>query len=206
MFSQASASDRQPRAVQMTTMSVDIAGSTRLAGIIGQRDFWAITEELFTLCRTGVERFEGRIERFTGDGVMAVFAGEDHAPRACRSALWLREAIRGLSREVDARCGVLVRTRIGLNSGEAMVGLLGGSEEAVCGYPVALSKRIEEFARPGSVSVGEATAALLDNAFRLRGRRVIEPRGALAPVAVLELSSVDGRRRSIPALDQLAVA
>ena len=82
-----------------------------------------------------------------------------------------------------------MRTRIGVNSGEAMVGLLGGSEATMCGYPVALSKRIEELARPGTVCLGEATAALLDDAFELRDRRVVDLKGALAPLAVLELTS-----------------
>jgi class 3 adenylate cyclase len=191
MFDHAAPADPRPRQVELTMVSVDIADSTRLAGIVGQREFWEITEELFTLCCVGVQRFAGRIERFTGDGVMAAFTGEQHAPRACRAALLLRDDIRGFSRELRYQCGVIVRTRIGINSGEAMVGLLGGTEAAMCGYPVALSKRIEELARPGTVCIGEATAALLGEEFELRDGRVVEPRGALGPLSVLELRAVE---------------
>jgi class 3 adenylate cyclase len=85
------------------------------------RCFAAITAE--------VHRFEGTINQYTGDGVMALFgapiAHEDSARRAVHSALGIQRAMRDLSRDIEARQGPPIRMRIGLNTGPVMVGRIG---------------------------------------------------------------------------------
>jgi class 3 adenylate cyclase len=61
----------------------------------------------------------------------------------------------------------------------------------MCGFAVCMSKRVEELARPGTVCIGETTAQLVGARFRTRDRRLVQPRGAQAPVAVHELTAVD---------------
>ena len=188
------------RRVELTAMSVDIVGSMGLAGLLTQPELWQITEELYVICCKIVERFGGRVDRFTGDGVMAAFvhAADDggpagHAERACRAALRLRDEIHSYSRGLRYERGVPLRARIGLNSGSAIVGRLGGREETMCGFAVCMSKRVEELARPGTVCIGESTAELVGAGaqFGMRDRRLVQPRGALAPVAVHELTAVE---------------
>jgi class 3 adenylate cyclase len=99
---------------QVTVLFADIAGLTTLAE---GRD----PEE--------VHRFEGTINQYTGDGVMALFgapiAHEDSARRAAHAALGIQRAIRDLSREIEGAQGPAIRMRIGLNTGPVVVGRIG---------------------------------------------------------------------------------
>jgi hypothetical protein len=78
-------------------------------------------DRFFAILSEGVHRFEGTINQYTGDGIMALFgapiAHEDHALRACFAALYLRDAMREYANEVRVRHGITFGVRIGLNSG-----------------------------------------------------------------------------------------
>ena len=78
-------------------------------------------ERFFTILTDGVHRFEGTVNQYTGDGIMALFgapiAHEDHAQRACYAALHLRDVVREYANEVRVRHGITFGIRIGLNSG-----------------------------------------------------------------------------------------
>ena len=83
-------------------------------------------QRFFAILADGVERFEGFVDKFTGDGIMALFgapiAHEDHAQRACYAALHLRDEIARYATEVKREHGVGFSTRMGINSGEVVVG------------------------------------------------------------------------------------
>jgi adenylate cyclase len=68
---------------QVTVMFVDIKGSTDLSGSMPAEEWWEIMEQFFAVLAAGVERWDGRVDRFTGDGIMAVFG----TPRTTRCGL-----------------------------------------------------------------------------------------------------------------------
>src|SRR2546426_482375 len=112
-------------------------------------------DELDQIVAEGVERFEGFVDKFTGDGIMALFgapiAHEDHAQRACYAALHLRGELARYATEVKREYGVGFSTRMGLNSGEVVVGAIGDDlrmSYTAQGHTVGLAQRMEALASP----------------------------------------------------------
>src|SRR5262249_26770129 len=83
---------------QVTVLFADVKGSMELAEQLDAEAFSQIMSRFFQILSEGVERFEGFVDKFTGDGIMALFgapiAHEDHARRACLAVLHLREVLR----------------------------------------------------------------------------------------------------------------
>src|SRR5262249_25690751 len=114
---------------QVTVLFADVKGSMELAEQLDPEAWSVIMQRFFTILADGVARFEGFVDKFTGDGIMALFgapiAHEDHAQRACWAALHLRGELSRYADELRIRQGMNFSTRIGLNSGEVVVGTIG---------------------------------------------------------------------------------
>jgi len=158
-------------------------------------------DRFFGLLTDGVHRFEGTVNQYTGDGIMALFgapiAHEDHAQRVGFGALALRDALRGLAREVKRAHGVDFATRIGLNSGEVVVGKIGDDlrmDYTAQGHTVGLAQRMETLASGGSIYPSAHTAELAQGYFALEDLGDFAVKGAAEPVRVFELSGVGGLR------------
>jgi class 3 adenylate cyclase/tetratricopeptide (TPR) repeat protein len=176
---------------QITVLFADVAGSMELAERFDPEDWAALMDRLFRVLSEGVARFGGTVDKFTGDGIMALFGAprslEDHAHRACHAALYLRSAIAGLDLPV----------RIGLNSGEVVVGGLGEGgrlEYTALGHTVGLAQRMEAMAEPGEVFLTEATARLVGTDFALRDVGSRPVKGSSEPVPVFAIESSLRRR------------
>src|SRR3974377_1165373 len=100
-----------------------------LAEQLDPEEWHRIMDRFFAILSEGVHRFEGTINQYTGDGIMALFgapvAHEDHARRACLAVLHLRETLRAYADEVRRRYATSFAVRVGLNSGEVVVGRIG---------------------------------------------------------------------------------
>jgi class 3 adenylate cyclase len=179
----------------VTVLFIDVSDSMRLSRRIELEDWWSVSVRLFDVMSQGVHNF-------TGDGIEAVFepsgkAADCHARRACRTALWLRDAIREPAAEVRSAHGLELSVRIGINSGEVIVGTIGHSQHGYYtanGYTVGLAKRTETLAAPNRIYLTENTAALLTraNAVQLCGRGAFHVKGADGPIEIFELlGSVD---------------
>ena len=107
---------------QVTVLFADVVHSMDIASAVGAERLREIMAELVNRATAVVLRYGGTVDKFTGDGLMAVFGApvalEDHAVRACFSALGIQEEIAPLAGEVSDRDGVEVAVRIGLNSGQ----------------------------------------------------------------------------------------
>ena len=114
---------------QVTVLFADITGSMELAGQVDTEEWRHVMDGFFGLLCDGVHRFEGTVNKFTGDGIMALFgapiAHEDHARRACYTALHLRGELSAYSAKVRREHGLNFSVRMGLNSGEVVVGAVG---------------------------------------------------------------------------------
>ncbi len=129
-------------------------------------------DRFFAILSDGVHRFEGTINQYTGDGIMALFgapiAHEDHAQRACYAALDLQHELRRYADEIRLEHGLSFSVRMGLNSGEVVVGKIGDDlrmDYTAQGHTVGLAARMEQIAeyREGAPHrvYGEAGLGLL---------------------------------------------
>jgi class 3 adenylate cyclase len=114
---------------QVTVLFADVVHSMDIASVVGAARLREIMGELVNRATGVVRHFGGTVDKFTGDGIMAVFGApvalEDHAVRACRAALGIQDETVRLAGEVRARDGVDLQLRVGLNSGEVIAGEIG---------------------------------------------------------------------------------
>jgi adenylate cyclase len=114
---------------QVTVLFADVVHSMDIAAAVGAERLREIMTALVNRASQVVQRYGGTADKFTGDGIMALFGAptalEDHAFRACLSALAIQEEAKALAGEVQRRDGVELQLRIGLNSGEVIAGQLG---------------------------------------------------------------------------------
>ena len=112
----------------------DVMGSMDLAEQHDPEEWRKIMQRFFSLLADAVERFEGTVDKFTGDGIMAVFgapiAHEDHARRACYAALQMLDDVGDYAAELRRAEGLNFSVRIGINSGEVVAGAIGGGSSA----------------------------------------------------------------------------
>src|SRR6266481_1816109 len=160
---------------QVTVLFADVKGSMELAEQLDPEAWHGIMDRFFQLLAEGVHRFEGTVNQYTGDGIMALFgapiAHEDHAARACYAALSLQEDLRRYANELRLGKAISFSVRMGLNSGEVVVGKIGDDlrmDYTAQGHTVGLAQRMEQLADPGRVYLTEHTAALVAGYFRLR--------------------------------------
>lgn len=176
---------------QVTVLFADIQNSMQLAERMGAEEWHRVLDRFFHLLNEGVHRFEGTVNQYTGDGIMALFgaplAHEDHAQRACHAALHLLERLRAFGEELGRRRGVTFAVRMGLNSGEVVVGRIGDDlrmDYTAQGHTVGLAQRVEQLAAPNTACVAQATAALVADYFELRDLGEFGLKGVSEPVRV----------------------
>ena len=185
---------------QVTVLFCDVVGSMALAAALGPERLREVMNDLFNLSAVVVQRFGGMVDKFTGDGLMALFGApmalEDHASRACIAALQIQEVARELAVEVRNRDGVELRLRVGLNSGEVVAGDIGsrpGTYTAV-GQTVGMAQRMESCAEAGTVLCSESTARLAGSAVGLAPAEFVSVKGEAEPVLARRLVSISAER------------
>jgi class 3 adenylate cyclase len=139
----------------VTVLFADVRGSMDLAEQVDPEEWHKIMDRFFAILSEGVHRFEGTVNQYTGDGIMALFgapiAHEDHARRACYAALYLGEELRRYAEELRRTRGLGFSVRMGLNSGEVIVGAIGDDlrmDYTAQGHTVGLAQRMEQLAAP----------------------------------------------------------
>jgi len=178
----------------VTVLFADIKGSLELAEQVDPEEWHAIMDRFFGILSDGVHRFDGTVNQYTGDGIMALFgaplAHEDHAQRACHAALHLTHALRAYAQELRRERGLQFSVRMGLNSGEVVVGSIGDDlrmDYTAQGHTVGLAARMEQLCEPGRVYLTADTVALVEGFFELEDLGAFTVKGARAPVPVFAL-------------------
>ena len=158
----------------VTVLFADLVGSTEYAGDRDPERVRARLEAFYHAMREEIERTGGTVEKFAGDAVMAVFgapaAFEDHAERALHAALAMHKRMEGL---FDGELGL----RIGVNTGEVVVGVAHEGGSFVTGDVVNVADRLQKGAEPGEVLAGERTVAAVARAFEFAAPRAVEAKG-----------------------------
>jgi class 3 adenylate cyclase/tetratricopeptide (TPR) repeat protein len=186
---------------QVTVLFADVKGSMDLADRLGPEDWHEILDRFFQILTEGVHRFEGTVNQYTGDGIMALFgapiAHEDHAQRACYAALHLREELETHARELKRERGLIFSVRMGLNSGDVVVGKIGDDlrmDYTAQGHTVGLAQRMEQLAGPEKIYVAEATQKLAEGYVDLEDLGEFRVEGVREPVSVFELKGRGAQR------------
>src|ERR1051325_8608160 len=187
---------------QVTVLFADVTGSMELAEQVDAEEWHRLLDRFFDILTEGVHRYEGTINQYTGDGVMALFgaplAHEDHAHRACYAALHLQAELRRFAQELKRDRGLTFATRIGLNSGEVVVGKIGDDlrmDYTAQGHVVGIAARLQALAARGKVCVSPHTADLVQGFFELESLGDFRIKGVSQPLAVFSLDGV-GRMRT----------
>src|SRR5262245_34927007 len=186
----------------VTVLFADVVRSMELAERVDPEEWHRLLDRLFRILTGGVHRYEGTINQYTGDGIMALFgapiAHEDHAQRACAAALDMARELAALAHDVRRESGLEFAVRMGLNSGEVVVGRIGDDlrmDYTAQGHVVGLAARVQQLAPPGGIAVTEQTARLAAGFFDFLDRGEQSLKGASVPVRVFELRG-EGQIRS----------
>jgi class 3 adenylate cyclase len=208
---------------QVTVLFADVVHSMDIASAVGTERLREIMADVADRASAVVQRYGGTVDKFTGDGIMAVFGApvalEDHAIRACLAALGIQEETKRLAIDVQAHDGVDLQVRVGLNSGQVIAGEIGSRSlgYTTIGEQVGMAQRMESVAPPGGVMLSASTARLVEGAAALGESELVQIKGAAAPLPAHRLlamgeghrtggraeSNLVGRRWEMSAVDGL---
>src|SRR5919201_6355262 len=188
-----------------TVLFADLVGSTVLAASQDPERTRATLDRFYDAMAEEVERAGGTIEKFAGDALMAAFGAprslEDHAERALHAAL-------AMQRRLTELFAGQLELRIGVNSGDVVVGQARAGSSFVSGDTVNVAARLEQAAEPGRILAGERTVAAARGAFEFDEPMAVEakgkPEGIVARRLVRALSVV--RPRGVSGLPPAFVA
>jgi class 3 adenylate cyclase/tetratricopeptide (TPR) repeat protein len=191
---------------QVTVLFADLKGSMELLADRDPEEARAILDPVLQRMMEAVHHYEGTVNQVMGDGIMALFgaplAHEDHAVRACYAALRMQETIRRYVETTRRTHGVEVQIRVGLNSGEVVVGAVGSDlrmDYTAVGQTTHLAARMEQLAPPGTVRLAADTARLAEGYVEVKALGPIPVKGLEQPVEVFELIGAGAARTRLQA-------
>lgn len=178
----------------VTVLFADVANYTAIAEKLDPEEVHQIMNGCFRILMYEIHKYEGTINQFTGDGVMALFgapiAHEDHAQRACYASLAIQESIEEYSEDLGKKFGINFKLRVGLNSGLVVVGAIGDDlrmDYTAVGDTTNLAARMESKAEPGTILVSRNTHILGKDFFEFDPLGKIEVKGKDQPQEAYKL-------------------
>lgn len=175
----------------VSVLFADLVGSTALAERLDPEDMVEILNDLFARWVTAIHRYEGTVDKFLGDGMLALFgaplAHEDDPRRAVLAALEIRDET---ARYAESLPDTPIDVRIGINTGTVVVGTIGSDarmEYTAIGDAVNVAQRVESAAAPGSVFIADSTRSLVYPYFQLRTAGTFPLKGKPEPVPLFEV-------------------
>jgi predicted ATPase/class 3 adenylate cyclase len=184
----------QERRKVVTIFFSDLKGSTELGEALDSESLREVMTRYFDEMRAILEHHGGRVEKYIGDAIMAVFGlphvHEDDALRAVRAALATKEALAGLNDEIHERWGVRLVNRTGVNTGEVVAGDPTQGQRLVVGDAVNVAARLEQAAPALEILVGEPTYRLVSHAVDVEPVEPLPLKGKSEPVPAYRLLDV----------------
>ena len=178
----------------VTVFFADVANYTSVSEKLDPEEIHQIMDGAFKILMDEIHKYEGTINQFTGDGVMALFgapvAHEDHAQRACYAALSIQKAMGEYGDKIEKDTGIEFKMRVGLNSGPVIVGAIGDDlrmDYTAVGDTTNIGSRMESMARPGTILVSGNTHRLVRDFFEFESLGKIEVKGKKEPQEAFEL-------------------
>jgi class 3 adenylate cyclase/tetratricopeptide (TPR) repeat protein len=200
----------------VTVLFADVANFTAISEKLDPEEIHGIMDGCFKILMDEIHRYEGTINQFTGDGIMALFgaplAHEDHAVRACHASLSIQRALVDYGEKLKKTHGIDFTMRLGLNSGPVVVGAIGDDlrmDYTAIGDTINLASRMEAAAPPGAILVSGHTQRLARDFFTFSSFGPIQVKGKEEPQDAyllvqasevktrLEVSAVSGLTRFV---------
>jgi class 3 adenylate cyclase/tetratricopeptide (TPR) repeat protein len=179
---------------KITVLFADMKGSMELLADRDPEEARKLLDPVLDHMMEAVHRYEGTVNQLAGDGIMALFgaplAHEDHAVRACYAALDMQAAIRRYAENVRRAHGIEVQIRVGLNSGEVVVGTISSNlrmDYTAVGQTAHLAARMEQLATPGTIRLTVDTLRLVEGFFEVRSLGLVPVKGLQQPVEIYEM-------------------
>jgi len=175
-----------------TILFADIVGFTRLSETMPPREINIILNRYFSRMTDIVFSHGGTLDKYIGDGLMAVFGApmekEDDAERAVGTALEIRRQLTAMMKttSADRRFDI----RVGLNTGRVVAGNIGSPkrmEYTVIGDPVNVASRLESIAKPNQIIIGEETFGFVKNKFKIQEVGTRKVKGKSSGIMVYEV-------------------
>jgi class 3 adenylate cyclase/tetratricopeptide (TPR) repeat protein len=190
----------------VTVLFADVANFTTISEKLDPEEIHGIMDGCFKILMDEIHRYEGTINQFTGDGVMALFgaplAHEDHAVRACHASLSIQHALTDYGEKLKKTCGIDFKMRIGLNSGPVVVGAIGDDlrmDYTAIGDTINLASRMQSSAQPGSILVSGHTQRLAKDFFTFSSLGLLQVKGKEEPQDAYELIEASAVRTRLEA-------
>ncbi len=196
---------------QVTVLFADVVHSMDIAAAVGAERLREIMAALVDRAAAVVKRYGGTVDKFTGDGIMAVFGApvalEDHAVRACLAALGVQEEAKRLAVDIEHCDGVDLRIRVGLNSGQVIAGEIGSGPfgYTAVGEQVGFAQRMESVAPAGEVMLSASTARLVEGAAVLAEPEMVRIKGARDAVTARRLLGMAAQQQRTGVLESRLV-
>ena len=178
----------------VTVLFADVANYTAMSENLDPEEVHQIMDGCFRILMDEIHKYEGTINQFTGDGVMALFgapvAHEDNAQRACYAALAIQRAMEEYGKKIRNDRGMEFKMRIGLNSGLVVVGSIGDNlrmDYTAVGDTTNLAARMESMAMPGSIMVSKITYKIAKDFFEFTSLGEVAIKGKEEPQETFEL-------------------
>src|SRR5215216_1358087 len=187
---------------QLTVMFCDLVGSTALSEQLDPEDLREVMLAYRDVCSKVINRFEGYIAQFLGDGLLVYFgypiAHEDDAYRAVRTGLGIVEAIKNLNPSLEKERGVKLAVRLGIHTGLVVAGDMATGEQfqpkAVVGETPNVAARVQSLAEPDSIVISQATHRLVQGYFDFRNQGAHSLKGISKPVEIYQVLSESSAR------------
>src|SRR5436309_469789 len=184
---------------QVSVLFADVSGFTSISERLDPEEVHALINRAFELMLAEIHRYEGTVNQFLGDGLMALFgapiAHEDHAQRAAHAALAMQQALSRDRDELERTRGIAFRVRMGLNTGLVVVGAIGDNlrmDYTAVGDTTNTAARMQQLAEPGTIVVAEAARKLIAPYTETPALGAVPVKGKSQPVAAWELLSASG--------------
>lgn len=179
---------------EVAVLFVDAVDFTHLSASLDAESVFKLINDFLGLLVACVHRYEGLVDKFTGDGLMAVFgapvAHENDAELAVRTALDMLRATADFASVAQAQLGAPIQIRIGINSGPCVAGILGTQVQAaytVIGEAVNVAARLETQAQPGHILVSERIVSQTRALFNYHALGEMTLRGLSVPLDIYDL-------------------
>ena len=197
---------------QLTVLFSDLVGSTELSTGLDPEDLRDVLAAYHRLAAASVERFQGYIAQYLGDGVLAYFgyprSHEDDAERGVRAGLQILEGLESVNRELESRLRVRLSVRVGLHTGHGVVAAgEGGDEIRMVGEAPNVAARVQHEAPTNGLAISEATDRLLPNRIQRHLLGTFTLKGLPEPVRLYQVTASHGsagssRGADLPLVDR----
>ncbi|MDQ3189618.1 MAG: AAA family ATPase [Pseudomonadota bacterium] len=190
----------------VTLIFSDLKDSTALGERLDSEALHEVKERYFTAMAAEIKRHGGKIEKYIGDAIMAVFglprAREDDALRAVRAAIGMKTVLSELNVLLSTRFGVVLANRTGVNTGKVVaIDDPSADQKLATGDAVNVTARLEQAAPANEIYIGEVTYRLVRDAVEVEAVEPLTLKGKSQPVAAYRLISVHGQDGNVRRVD-----